>query len=113
MGGRLYLWDVFRCRGTPQAEMGDVLGLWYAMYVSGTYRVVMGDRGRVVIPADVRERHGLEAGTPLTLLETPDGLVLMTRDQLLAKVRGDLHGLDLVGELLRERRAEAEREEAE
>ena len=101
------------CRGTKGVDMGDMLDLWYAMYVSGTYRVVMGDRGRVVIPADVRQRHGLEAGTPLTLLETPDGLVLMTRDQLLAKVRGDLHGLDLVGELLRERRAEAEREEAE
>jgi len=73
----------------------------------------MGDRGRVVIPADVRERLGLETGNPLTLLEAPDGLVLMTREQLLAKVREDLEGLDLVGELLRERRAEAAHEEGE
>jgi len=93
--------------------MGDMLDLWYAMYVSGTYRVVMGDRGRLVIPAEVRQRLGLDEGTPLTLLETPDGLVLMTRNQLLAKVREDLKDLDLVGELLSERRAEAAREEGE
>jgi len=50
------------------------------------------------------------AGAPLTLLDTPDGLVLMTREQVMSKVREDLQGLDLVGELLRERRAEADRE---
>ena len=47
----------------------------------------------------------------MTLLEAPDGLVLLTRDQLLARVRQDLKGLDLVGELLAERRAEADRED--
>ncbi len=87
--------------------------MWYVDAMSGTYRIVMGDRGRVVIPADVRQRLSLDEGTPLTLLETPDGLVLMTREQLLAKVRGDLKDLDLVGELLRERKAEAAAEESE
>lgn len=79
--------------------------------MSGTYRLVVGDRGRVVLPADLRERSGLVPGTAMTLLETPDGLVLLTRDQLLERVRQDLKGLDLVGELLRERRAEADRED--
>lgn len=79
--------------------------------MSGTYRLVVGDRGRVVLPADLRERAGLAPGTAMTLLETPDGLVLLTRDQLLARVRQDLKGLDLVGELLAERRAEADRED--
>jgi len=72
----------------------------------------MGDRGRLVIPAEVRERTGLAEGTALVLLETPTGLVLLTRPQLQELVRADLAGLDLVGELLAERRAEAAGEAA-
>jgi AbrB family looped-hinge helix DNA binding protein len=72
----------------------------------------MGDRGRLVIPAEVRERAGLSEGTALILLETPTGLVLLTRPQLQELVRADLAGLDLVGELLTERRAEAASEDA-
>ena len=67
----------------------------------------MGDRGRLVIPAPLRERAGLAEGTPLVLMETPQGLVLLTRSQLQELVRAELAGLDLVGELLAERRTEA------
>jgi AbrB family looped-hinge helix DNA binding protein len=80
--------------------------------MNGTYLVVMGDRGRLVIPAEIRERAGLSEGTALILLETPTGLVLLTRPQLQELVRADLAGLDLVGELLIERRAEAAAEDA-
>jgi AbrB family looped-hinge helix DNA binding protein len=72
----------------------------------------VGDRGRIVLPADVRERAHLRAGTRLVLLETPDGLVLLTRDQLRARVRAELAGLDLVGELLADRRQAAAEEES-
>ena len=72
----------------------------------------MGDRGRLVIPADLRERAGLTEGTVLILLETPAGLVLLTRPQLQELVRADLSGLDLVGELLAERRGEAAADDA-
>lgn len=64
------------------------------------------------MPVEVRERTGLAAGTPLVLLESPDGLVLLTREQLRARVRAELSDLDLVGELLVERRRTAEREDA-
>jgi AbrB family looped-hinge helix DNA binding protein len=80
--------------------------------MSGTYQVAMGDRGRLVIPADLRERAGLAEGTALILLETPGGLVLLTRPQLQELVRADLTGLDLVGELLAERRKSATTEDA-
>jgi AbrB family looped-hinge helix DNA binding protein len=80
--------------------------------MNGTYLVVMGDRGRLVIPAEIRERAGLSEGTALILLETPTGLVLLTRPQLQELVQADLAGLDLVGELLIERRAEAAAEDA-
>lgn len=65
-----------------------------------------------MIPVEVRERTGLAEGTALVLLETPTGLVLLTRPQLQELVRADLAGLDLVGELLAKRRAEAAGEAA-
>lgn len=80
--------------------------------MSGTYSVIMGDRGRLVIPAEVRTAAGLAEGTKLVLLPTDAGLVLMTREQLRARVRDDLAGLDLVGELLAERRRAAADEDA-
>lgn len=80
--------------------------------MGGTHTVVVGDRGRIVVPAEVRDRAGLTAGTPLVLLETPSGLVLMTIEQLRRRVREDLAGVDLVGELVAERRAAAASEDA-
>lgn len=72
----------------------------------------MGDRGRVVVPADVRERSGLAAGSRLVLIETPAAIVLMTQAQARARVRQELQGLDLLGDLLAERRREAANEDA-
>jgi AbrB family looped-hinge helix DNA binding protein len=80
--------------------------------MSGTHHVVVGDRGRIVVPAEVRQRAGLNEGTPLVLIETPDGLILLTREQIKARVRADLSGLELVEELLAERRAQADAEDA-
>jgi bifunctional DNA-binding transcriptional regulator/antitoxin component of YhaV-PrlF toxin-antitoxin module len=72
----------------------------------------MGDRGRLVVPAELRQRAGLAAGTPLVLVESPRGLLLLTRSQLAELVRADLEGLDLVGDLVSERREAAAREDA-
>jgi AbrB family looped-hinge helix DNA binding protein len=80
--------------------------------MSGTHKVVMGDRGRIVVPADVRDRAGLAEGTPMMMLETPAGLVLLTREQLRARVRDEFEGQDLVAELLADRRRAAEEEDA-
>ena len=80
--------------------------------MSGTYTVVMGDRGRLVVPAELRERLHLEAGSTLILLDTPGGIILATREQLMKLVREDLQGLDLVGELIAERRRQAALDDA-
>lgn len=71
--------------------------------MSGTYTVRMGDRGRLVIPSQLRRDAGLAMGVPLILIDTGGGLVVMTRDQLKARVQADLEGLELVGELLDDR----------
>lgn len=81
------------------------------MSMGGTYAVSMGDRGRLVIPASLRERAGLVEGRPVVLFETPKGIVLLTREQLKELVRADLNGLDLVAELLSERRRDAAAED--
>ena len=64
-----------------------------------------------MVPAEVRERARLVEGTALVMLDTPDGIVLLTRDQLRARVRADLAGVDLVSDLLAERRAAAARDD--
>lgn len=46
--------------------------------------VTVGERGQIVIPAQARRDHGIEAGQKLIVLGSPDGLALMSIDKLLA-----------------------------
>lgn len=78
-----------------------------------TFVAPMGDRGRLVVPADLRARQHWDQGTPLLLIETKGGVVLATREQARDIVRAQLAGTDLVGELLRERRSAALGEDLE
>ncbi|MHB1527756.1 MAG: AbrB/MazE/SpoVT family DNA-binding domain-containing protein [Candidatus Dormibacteria bacterium] len=47
--------------------------------MKGSYHAPMGERGRLVIPAELRARAGISQGTRLNLLETDGGLLLLTR----------------------------------
>lgn len=58
-----------------------------------------------MVPAELRERAGLHAGQTLVLIETPKGLLLLTREQLRQAVRDNLKGKGLVENLLAERGA--------
>ena len=78
----------------------------------GAQVVVVVDRGRIVVPAEIRARGEVSEGTPLVLLDTPAGIVLMTREQLRLRIPDELAGLDLVDELLRDRRNAAKVEDA-
>jgi bifunctional DNA-binding transcriptional regulator/antitoxin component of YhaV-PrlF toxin-antitoxin module len=75
--------------------------------------VVMGDRGRLVVPAELRERQQMAPGSPLLMIETSRGVLLVSRDQARQMVRETLAGRDLVGELLAERRRDASADDAE
>lgn len=89
-------------------------------YVMGTksktsYLVQLGARGRVVLPAEIRERFHLDEGDRLLFtVEGPGILRLTTAREVAKRGRGALRELigdhDVVGELLAERRREAERE---
>lgn len=80
--------------------------------MNGTYQVQVGDRGRLVVPAEVRDSAGLIPGTPLILVDTGQGLLLLTRRQLRDLVASDVADSDMVGALLQERRAASAAEDA-
>ena len=65
-----------------------------------------------MVPVELRERAGLDEGRSVVLVETPLGLLLLTREQLRDLVRSDLQGADLVRHLLEDRRAAAAAEDA-
>ena len=44
--------------------------------------VTVGERGQVVIPAQARREHGIEAGQKLLVLGSPEGIALVGVDRL-------------------------------
>ena len=81
--------------------------LWENYGMSDTYVLNLGERGRVVIPAEIRARHNWKQGTELIALETAHGVQLLPRDALLDGLQGSMAGLGTVDEFLAERRHEA------
>jgi AbrB family looped-hinge helix DNA binding protein len=76
--------------------------------------VRMGPQGRVVIPAALRRKLGLDPGVVLVARAEEDRLVLERREAVLARLRARFAvvppHVDLADELISERREEARRE---
>lgn len=72
--------------------------------MSDTLAVQVGDKGRVVIPAELRARHQWGTGATLVAIDTELGVLLAGRDTVERMVRERLAGHDLVAELLADRR---------
>jgi AbrB family looped-hinge helix DNA binding protein len=86
------------------------------------FKVTVTDRGRIVLPAEVRERLKIKDGDWLTLILEPDGVIKMLTgkvwtDNFLQVMRHAARhippGRSLSDELIAERRREAAREERE
>ena len=80
------------------------------------YTVTMADRGRVVLPSEVRERLRIKKGDRLTLRVAPNGTItLQTAAAFARSLRGVFKhlapGRSLSDELIAERRIEAAKEE--
>lgn len=80
------------------------------------YAVTMADRGRLVLPAEVRERLKIKAGDRLTLRVEPDGTIKFQTAAVFAhSFRGIFKhlapGRSLADELIAERRLEAARDD--
>jgi len=82
------------------------------------FKVTVADRGRMVLPAEVRERLRIKAGDWLTLILEPDGVIRMLTGEVYAQsLRGMFKhiapGRSLTDELIAERRRDAANEERE
>ena len=86
--------------------MSLVADEWYSRSMSDT-RAPLGQKGRLVIPAHMRKRHGWTEGQSLVLVDSDQGVVVMGRDDLKALVRKQLAGPSLVEELLADRQLAA------
>jgi len=82
----------------------------------GVYHVTVTDRGRLVLPAEVRERLNIRDGDPVSLTLDEDGTIsVRTRDVAIKRLRGMFKHLapkdhfasdDLIAERRREARME-------
>jgi AbrB family looped-hinge helix DNA binding protein len=79
-----------------------------------TYPVTISSKGQVVIPAELRERLGLDKGVRAVWREESGQLVLTSLDRILDEVQGLLKPRpgesSMFEELFRERERERERE---
>jgi AbrB family looped-hinge helix DNA binding protein len=83
------------------------------------YSVTMADRGRLVLPSEVRERLNIREGDPLALIVETDGTItLKTREVALDNLQGMYKHLAPAGrfasnDLIAERRRQARMEDRE
>lgn len=82
--------------------------------------VKMSQGGRIVIPAELREKLNINQGDELVFEERDGELILSSKRQRLKKIQAECFRLlsvdesvSLVDELIAERRAEVQKEEAE
>lgn len=90
--------------------------MWYISNMSHSERIIIGDRGRLVLPSPVRSALGLQRGSRMLLSTEADGSLRLRPYRAVAdQSRGVLTdlapGASLVDELLDARRAEASQED--
>jgi AbrB family looped-hinge helix DNA binding protein len=83
-----------------------------------TETVVLGESGRIVLPAAIRKELGLKAGDRLTVISDAGSIRILNRKMALASIRADIikhrGSLDgILDEFLAERREEAARDARE
>ena len=79
--------------------------------MSTTFELRVGDRGKVVLPAALREGLGLRQGDVLSVTLDNGQLVSSTPRADLDRVRARVRGTGVVEELLEDRRRQVEAEQ--
>jgi AbrB family looped-hinge helix DNA binding protein len=79
------------------------------------YHLKVDASGRIVLPAEARQRNHIAEGDTVIITENAEGLLIKTRDKVLADARAYFANLapasvSLSEEILRDRRSEAERD---
>lgn len=80
--------------------------------MSVTSTVLVGPKGRLVIPAEIRRELGITEGSELVALVEGEAVVLVPRSAIKSRLRSMFAGVEgsMREELVAERRVEAERE---
>jgi AbrB family looped-hinge helix DNA binding protein len=73
-----------------------------------TYATV---KGQIVIPAELRRKYGIKAGTKISVIDTGEAIVLKpVNEESLKRLQGMLKGQGVLKSLMEERRRDAVRE---
>jgi len=73
-----------------------------------TYATV---KGQIVIPAELRRKYRIKAGTKIQVIDTGEAILLKpVTEESLKRLQGRLKGKGVLKSLLEERRKDAERE---
>ncbi len=73
-----------------------------------TYATV---KGQIVIPAALRRKYGIKAGTKIIIIDNGDAIILKpVNEESLKRLQGRLKGKGVLKSLVDERQKDAERE---
>jgi AbrB family looped-hinge helix DNA binding protein len=83
-----------------------------------TETVILGESGRIVLPAAIRKELGLKPGERLTVVSELGEIRILSRKMALESIRAEVlkhtrPGASLAGELIRDRREEVRRDDEE
>ena len=68
-------------------------------------------KGQIVIPAELRRKYGITAGTKISVIDVGGAILLKpVTEETLRRLQGSLKGKGVLKTLLEERRRDAERE---
>jgi AbrB family looped-hinge helix DNA binding protein len=68
-------------------------------------------KGQIVIPAELRRKYRIKAGTKIQVIDTGDAILLKpVTEESLKRLQGKLKGKGVLKSLLEERRKDAARE---
>jgi AbrB family looped-hinge helix DNA binding protein len=88
---------------------------WHHYLVSDTHDVAVGPKGRIVIPAPVRQELNIGEGSQLVAMVDDGGILLLPRSEVKRRLRSMFAGIQpsLADELIADRRRDAELEDGE
>jgi AbrB family looped-hinge helix DNA binding protein len=110
---------IAKARGLRARETAPAYDVEPAYKPIPVFHITVSDRGRLVLPAEIREKLKIRDGDPVALTLEDDGLVtLQTREVALQRFTGMFKHLAKPGrlasdELIAERRREARKEDRE
>lgn len=101
---------------TRRSPWPPTLGWYYTLYRGNTVTTTVNTKGQVTIPEDLRRKYGFSPGTKVVWIERDGHIIpepVLSVDQLFGILKPRPGEPSLIEELLRERHAEREREDAD